>query len=94
MTMCAMSRSVCVIGQTIANQLFEDESPIGKEIRIKNVRLVVVGVLSMKGRQHGRAGSGRFHSRPMDDREISPFRTTTGQPKQRILLHPGRRQTR
>ncbi len=40
---------VCVLGKTTAEQLFGNEDPIGKIIRISNAPFTILGVLSSKG---------------------------------------------
>ena len=40
---------VCLVGDTLRRELFQGESPVGKEIRIQNVAFRIIGVLSRKG---------------------------------------------
>jgi putative ABC transport system permease protein len=40
---------VCVIGRSVADQLFPNEDPVGQTLRIRNLPFRVLGVLSLKG---------------------------------------------
>jgi ABC-type antimicrobial peptide transport system permease subunit len=40
---------VCLVGQTIKHELFNDQSPVGRELRMQNVGFRVIGVLSPRG---------------------------------------------
>ncbi len=41
--------NVCVLGQTVVTQLFDNENPIGKTIRMNGLPFRVIGVLQAKG---------------------------------------------
>src|ERR1700757_603725 len=40
---------VCLVGQTIKRELFNNQSPLDREIRMQNVSFRVIGVLSSRG---------------------------------------------
>ena len=40
---------IAVIGQTAAHQLFGEESPVGKTVRVQNVPFTIAGLLTEKG---------------------------------------------
>ena len=61
---------VCVLGKTVAKNLFGDDNPIGQVVRIKKVTFKVIGILTSKGA--GMVGD-------QDDVVIVPY--TTAQKK-------------
>jgi len=61
------SAKVCVLGKTVADQLFGTEYPIGEEVRVNGEPLRVVGVLSPKG--------GDVIGNDQDDIVLGPWTT-------------------
>ena len=58
---------VAVVGKTVVKNLFGDEDPVGKEIRVKNIPFRIIGVLNSKG--SGAMGNDQ------DDMVIIPYTT-------------------
>lgn len=61
------SARVCLLGKTIATNLFANGDPVGQEIRIKNSPFRIVGVLSPKGQN--------AEGRDQDDVIMAPYTT-------------------
>jgi putative ABC transport system permease protein len=61
------ANNVCVLGQTIVDQLFGEQDPIGETIRVKDQPCVVVGVLEVKGQ----SATGQ----DQDDNFLMPYTT-------------------
>ncbi len=62
-----VANKVCVLGQTVATNLFGDEDPVGKIVRLKNEPFKVVGVLEAKG--------GSVMGQDQDDLVVAPYET-------------------
>jgi putative ABC transport system permease protein len=62
---------VCVIGKTVADNLFGGSDPVGQTMRIRNLPFRVIGVLSVKGQNQ--------YGQDQDDTVILPY--TTAQKK-------------
>ncbi|HEY2574574.1 MAG TPA: ABC transporter permease [Verrucomicrobiaceae bacterium] len=43
------ANKVCVIGKTVAHQIFGDNDPVGQILRVKHVPFMITGVLTPKG---------------------------------------------
>jgi putative ABC transport system permease protein len=62
-----MAADVCVIGKTVATQLFGDQDPVGEMIRVQNLPFRIVGVLQEKGQNS--------NGQDQDDTMMMPFTT-------------------
>src|SRR2546427_9738770 len=73
------ANNVCVLGQTIVDQLFGAQDPIGETIRVKDQPCLVVGVLDVKGQ----SATGQ----DQDDNFLMPYTTVMKKIKGQTWLH-------
>jgi len=82
------ANKVCVLGQTVADQLFGADDPVGSTIRVRTINCQVIGVLARKGQNQ--------MGQDQDDTILMPLNTVrrklfnaggaAAQSLQRILL--------
>src|SRR6266436_2497432 len=72
------ANNVCVLGQTIVDQLFGSQDPIGETIRVKDEPCLVVGVLDVKGQ----SATGQ----DQDDNFLMPYTTVMKKIKGQLWL--------
>jgi putative ABC transport system permease protein len=65
------ARRVALLGQTAARNLFGDEDPVGKTLRIRNSPFQVIGLLAVKGQS--------LDGRDQDDTALIPLTTAQRQ---------------
>jgi putative ABC transport system permease protein len=68
---------VCVVGKTVADNLFSGSDPIGLTMRIRNLPFRVIGVLATKGQNQ--------YGQDQDDTVLVPY--TTAQKKMLSITH-------
>ena len=62
-----VATKVCVLGNTVAENLFPQGDAVGQTVRVKNVPFKVVGVLERKG--------GNMMGQDQDDQIVAPYST-------------------
>jgi putative ABC transport system permease protein len=72
------ANNVCVLGQTVIEQLFGAQEPIGETIRVNSEPCMVVGVLDVKGQ----SATGQ----DQDDQFLMPYTTVMKKIKGQIWL--------
>lgn len=60
------ARKVCIIGETIREEVFPNEDPIGQEMRINTVPFTVIGLIEEQG---------QFMGQDQDDMVVAPYTT-------------------
>ncbi len=60
-------RRVCLLGQTVAEELFGDQEAVGEQLRIRHVPFEIIGVLQTKGQTAG--------GTDQDDTVLVPYTT-------------------
>lgn len=74
------SAEVCVLGQTVARELFGEAPPLGKVVRVNDCSLKVIGILSAKG--------ANLMGLDQDDVVLAPW--TTVRNKIAVKVEPAR----